>query len=104
MNNISSSSTNNKMLLLRISQLPQEICILISEFNAEHRPQMKKVFKQYMNQHICMYCKDNILKYNIFVYFKKEKHYDDYFCDDGCYIMQEQIDREDEERDRYCDY
>lgn len=31
---------------MNLSQLPKEIQILISEFNPEHRPKMRKVFKE----------------------------------------------------------
>lgn len=77
---------------MNISLLPQELQNLISEFNIEHRPKMKLVFKELIVNHqginynniSCRYCRfipdENYTKY--ILYKKKYKKYK--FCSEWC--------------------
>jgi len=46
-----------------ISSLPKELQIIISEYNAEHRKQMKWVLQDLSNKTHCDTCKKIIIKY-----------------------------------------
>ena len=65
------------LLTMNLHLLPKELQILISEYNAEHRPQMRKVctelLKIHTQNHLCMNCECDEIdhEYTRYIFWKK---------------------------------
>lgn len=74
------------MTVLNLSLLPKEIRILIDEYNVQHRPMMKLVMNELMNEcslrnyehNICQNCQDKLYNNNIIETYIMWKKYS--FC------------------------